>query len=353
MRMPHLEGIRCELVRTSRLNFHVLFAGPPDGEPVVFIHGNVSSATFWEETMQALPAGFRAIAPDLRGYGESERRPVDATRGLRDFSDDLHALVEALGLTRFHLIGHSMGGGIAMQYAIDHAERILSLTLVDPLSPFGFGGTKDLEGTPCWPDYAGSGGGTANPEFVRRLAAGDRSEESDFSPRRVLRAFYGKAPFLHPREDVLVESMLRTAVGEENYPGDFQSSTNWPGVAPGTRGVNNAMSPKYCNLSAMAMIASKPPILWVRGAEDTIVSDTSLFDFGYLGMLGVIPGWPGETIYPPQPMVAQTRAVLERYRAGGGRYREEVIPAAGHTPYLEQPGIFREILHAFLRGQAG
>jgi len=351
--MPHLEGIRCELVRTSRLNFHVLFAGPPDGEPVVFIHGNVSSATFWEETMQALPAGFRAIAPDLRGYGESERRPVDATRGLRDFSDDLHALVEALGLTRFHLIGHSMGGGIAMQYAIDHAERILSLTLVDPLSPFGFGGTKDLEGTPCWPDYAGSGGGTANPEFVRRLAAGDRSEESDFSPRRVLRAFYGKAPFLHPREDVLVESMLRTAVGEENYPGDFQSSTNWPGVAPGTRGVNNAMSPKYCNLSAMAMIASKPPILWVRGAEDTIVSDTSLFDFGYLGMLGVIPGWPGETIYPPQPMVAQTRAVLERYRAGGGRYREEVIPAAGHTPYLEQPGIFREILHAFLRGQAG
>ena len=353
MRMPHLEGIRCELVRTSRLNFHVLFAGPPDGEPVVFIHGNVSSATFWEETMQALPAGFRAIAPDLRGYGESERRPVDATRGLRDFSDDLHALVEALGLTRFHLIGHSMGGGIAMQYAIDHAERILSLTLVDPLSPFGFGGTKDLEGTPCWPDYAGSGGGTANPEFVRRLAAGDRSEESDFSPRRVLRAFYGKAPFLHPREDVLVESMLRTAVGEENYPGDFQSSTNWPGVAPGTRGVNNAMSPEYCNLSAMAMIASKPPILWVRGAEDTIVSDTSLFDFGYLGMLGVIPGWPGETIYPPQPMVAQTRAVLERYRAGGGRYREEVIPAAGHTPYLEQPGIFREILHAFLRGQAG
>jgi len=351
--MPHLEGIRCELVRTSRLNFHVLFAGPPDGEPVVFIHGNVSSATFWEETMQALPAGFRAIAPDLRGYGESERRPVDATRGLRDFSDDLHALVEALGLTRFHLIGHSMGGGIAMQYAIDHAERILSLTLVDPLSPFGFGGTKDLEGTPCWPDYAGSGGGTANPEFVRRLAAGDRSEESDFSPRRVLRAFYGKAPFLHPREDVLVESMLRTAVGEENYPGDFQSSTNWPGVAPGTRGVNNAMSPEYCNLSAMAMIASKPPILWVRGADDTIVSDTSLFDFGYLGMLGVIPGWPGETIYPPQPMVAQTRAVLERYRAGGGRYREEVIPAAGHTPYLEQPGIFREILHAFLRGQAG
>ncbi|WP_376793301.1 alpha/beta hydrolase [Thermoflexus sp.] len=348
MRMPHLDGIRCDQIITPRLTHHVLFAGPPDGEPVVFIHGNVSSATFWEETMRDLPSRFRAIAPDLRGYGESERRPVDATRGLRDFSDDLHALVETLKLERFHLVGHSMGGGIAMQYAIDHADRILSLVLVDPLSPFGFGGTKDIEGTPCWADYAGSGGGTASPEFVRRLAAGDRGEESDFSPRRVLRAFYGKAPFLHPREDLLVESMLLTAVGEENYPGDFQTSPNWPGLAPGTRGVNNAMSPKYCNLSPLAGISPKPPILWVRGAEDTIVSDTSLFDFGYLGMLGVIPGWPGEAIYPPQPMVSQTRAVLERYQAAGGQYQEEVIQGAGHTPYLERPEIFREIFLAFL-----
>lgn len=348
MLIPHLDGIRCSRIATPRLTFHVLFAGPPEGEPVVFVHGNVSSATFWEETMLALPPRFRSIAPDLRGYGESERRPVDATRGLRDFSDDLQALVETLGLERFHLVGHSMGGGIAMQYAIDHPERILSLTLIDPLSPYGFGGTKDEMGTPCWPDYAGSGGGTANPEFVRRLAAGDRGEESDFSPRRVLRAFYGKAPFLHPREDILVESMLRTAVGDENYPGDFQTSANWPGVAPGTRGVNNAMSPKYCNLSALAAISPKPPILWIRGAEDTIVSDTSLFDFGYLGMLGVIPGWPGETVYPPQPMVSQTRSVLERYRAAGGRYQEEVIPGAGHTPYLERPEIFQEIFHAFL-----
>ncbi len=349
MRTPHLDGIHCARVATSRLTFHVLSAGPPDGEPVVFLHGNVSSATFWEETMGDLPPGLRAIAPDLRGYGESERGPVDATRGLRDFSDDLHALVEALGLGRFHLVGHSMGGGIAMQYAIDHADRILSLTLVDPLSPYGFGGTKDVEGTPCWADYAGSGGGTASPEFVRRLAAGDRGAESDFSPRRVLRAFYGKPPFLHPREDALVEAMLLTAVGEENYPGDFQASPNWPGVAPGTRGVNNAMSPKYCNLSALAGISPKPPILWIRGAEDTIVSDASLFDFGYLGMQGVIPGWPGEAIYPPQPMVSQTRAVLERYRAAGGRYQEEVIPDAGHTPYLERPKVFREIFHAFLR----
>ena len=63
-------------------------------------------------------------------------------------------------------------------------------------------------------------------------------------------------------------------------------------------------------------------MLWVRGADDVIVSDTSLYDFGYLGSLGAVPGWPGPDAWPPQPMVAQTRGLLDRYAASGGRYRE-------------------------------
>ena len=81
-------------------------------------------------------------------------------------------------------------------------------------------------------------------------------------------------------------------------------------------------------------------MLWLRGADDVIVSDTSLYDLAYLGSLGAIPGWPGEQTWPPQPMVAQTRSVLLGYAASGGQFREVVIEDAGHGPHLDQPGEF-------------
>ncbi len=354
MSVPLLPGVNSDVLSTARLRTHLL-SGPAGGRvPVVFLHGNVSSARFFEETLAALPSRYRGLAPDMRGFGDTEPLPIDATRGLRDFSDDLHALLEhpALGVgeARVHLVGWSAGGGVAMQYAIDHAERVASLTLIAPMSPFGYGGTKDLEGTPCWPDFAGSGSGTVNPDFVRRLGAHDTSEESDTSPRTVMNKFYFKPPFRleRAREDVLVEALLKTRTGPDHYPGDPTSSPNWPTVAPGTRGMNNARSPRYVNLGSFARIAPRPDVLWIRGADDQIVSDTSVFDFGFLGQLGAVPGWPGAQVYPPQPMVGQMRAVLEAYRANGGRYSEQVLEGVGHSPHLEAPEPFRHRLFAFL-----
>ncbi len=348
--MNLLEGVTSETVETPRLETHLLSAGPEDGAPVFFLHGNVSSSRFFEETLAALPDRYRGLAPDLRGFGGSEPKPVDATRGLGDFSDDLRSLVEALGLEqRAHLVGWSVGGTVVIRYAMDHPADVASLTLINPMSPYGFGGTKDEAGTPCWLDYAGSGGGTANPEFTRRLSEGDRSEEDANSPLNVMNAFYYKPPFRAPedREEAFLSSMLSTATGEKNYPGDAAGSENWPGVAPGASGVNNAISPKYCDLGGFADVEPRPPVLWVRGADDAIVSDTSLLDFGYLGQLEVVPGWPGPEAYPPQPMVAQTRVVLDGYAGNGGSYREEVIPDCGHTPHVEKPERFREILFGF------
>ena len=90
------------------------------------------------------------------------------------------------------------------------------------MSPYGFGGTRDLAGTPCWPDFAGSGGGTASPEMVRRIAEGDRGTDDPASPRNVLTTLYGKPPFQLPAglEDELVDAMLQMAIGDDNYPGD-------------------------------------------------------------------------------------------------------------------------------------
>jgi pimeloyl-ACP methyl ester carboxylesterase len=307
---------------------------------VLFVHGTVSSAAFWQSTMLALPDGYRPLAVDLRGFGDSDPAPVDATRGLSDYADDLAALVSALDLAPVHLVGCSMGGGVLLQYLLDAPRAIASLTLVNPVSPLGFGGTKGVDGVLCHESGAGSGAGGANPDFVRRLAEGDTGDDSPLSPRQVLLAHYVKPPHVPEHLDMLVASMLSTRTGDDHYPGDGVPTDAWPGLAPGGRGVLNTMAPTHFRIADLSAVDPKPPILWLRGADDVIVSDTSLYDLAYLGQLGAVPGWPGAAAYPPQPMVAQTRAVLDTY----GAYREVVVEDSGHGPHLDQPAAFRAAL---------
>lgn len=337
--------VESRTVETDRIETHFLERGDDEGDPVVFLHGNASSSRFYAELMAKLPGEYHAIAPDFRGFGDSERQPIDATRGLRDFSDDVAALVDTLEIATPVVGGWSTGGGVAMRYAIDNPERVSSLFLINPVSPYGFGGTH-RDGTPCQPDYAGTGGGMANDEFVEGLSNGDRSAEAETSPRNVLRSFY-TAPGTEldaELEDAYVDAILSTETGEDYYPGSMVESQNWPHVAPGERGINNALSPKYCDLTGMVDIEDKPSVLWVRGSEDMIVADESFFDAGYLGQLGEIPDWPGEAEYPPQPMVAQTRDVLDEYEQSGGSYDEIVISDSGHSPHIEQPDEVLDVL---------
>lgn len=343
------DSVTARQVETGRLEMNVLESGDPDGTPVCLVHGNVSSSRFWAELMADMPDEYRVLAPDLRGYGDSETKPVDATRGVRDFSEDIAALFDELGIETLALVGWSIGGGVAMQYAIDHPETLSALVFVSTMSPYGFGGTT-RDGTPCQPDYAGTGGGLANDEFVDRLADGDTSAEADSSPRSVMHAFYvGPDHEFDPETaDAYVEAMCATAVGDGNYPGDAVPSENWPGVAPGEHGVLNAISPKYFDATGLAGIDPKPPVLWIRGDADQIVSDSSFFDAGFLGQIGELPDWPGEDVYPPQPMNAQTRDVLESYVDGGGSYTEEVFADVGHSPHVERPERFRSTVLEFL-----
>jgi len=103
-----LEGVGSEVVATSRLETHLLTGGPEGGIPVLFVHGNASSSRFFEDTLAVLLPRYRGLAPDLRGFGHTEAKPLDATRGVADFSHDLRALVEALGLEQVHLVGWSI-----------------------------------------------------------------------------------------------------------------------------------------------------------------------------------------------------------------------------------------------------
>lgn len=347
----NLQVIERRSIQTKGLMVSYLCAGSPEKQPLILIHGNVSSNMFWEETIRNFSKEYWVLAPDLRGYGETQALPIDASRGLADWSDDLKGLVKALNITKtIHLFGWSLGGGVVMQYAIDYSEDIASIILINPISPFGFGGTKDIKGTPCHSNFAGSGGGTANPQFVQKLMDADRSEDTPNSPKNVMNQFYFKPPFrtLKEVEEKFVSSMLSTRTGKGFYPGGFKTCDEWPGIVPGDDGINNAMSPKYMNLSKLMDIAPKFPILWVRGANDLIVSDNSFFDFGFLGMQGFVEGWPGKDVYPPQPMVSQTRYVLDKYKIQGGMYEEVVIDDAAHSPHIEKFNEFFELVSRFL-----
>ncbi|GAA4497671.1 alpha/beta hydrolase [Actinoallomurus oryzae] len=311
--------------------------------PVLFVHGNLSDGSAWREQLGLLPAGLRGIAPDLRGFGGGRPEPVDATRGVGDFRDDLVALLDDLGLGAVHLVGHSMGGGIVMDLAARHPGRVRTITLVAPVSPYGYGGTRD-DGTPCAPDFAGSGGGTANPGLVAAIRAGDRTDADPLSPRNVVRTLYFSEPAAVRNEDELLAGILGARIGDDHYPGDATPSPHWPGTAPGTRGVLNAISPKYFGWQDFPESGCRAPVLWIRGDRDAIVSDTAMTDLGHLGALGMVPGWPGAEVFPAQPMIAQTRRVLERY----GDYEERVMTGTGHFPYAERPEEFATLLHAHL-----
>jgi len=335
-----LPGVRSSLVDTDRIRMRVLESGPADGEPVVLVHGNLSTSRFYEHLMPELPQHFRVIAPDMRGFGDSDPAPLDATRGLADWADDTAALLRALDVAAPpHLVGWSTGGAAIARFALD--RPVASLTFLDPVSPYGYG-------TPAFPDAAGTGGGGINPEVVARLRAGDTTADSPFTARSVFRAFYVAPGFVEPREDLLVDEILKTHLGDTNYPGDATASENWPGFAPGTSGILNALSPRYCRWDDIVDLDPKPPVLWTHGALDLVVADGSPLEMGTLGASGAVPGWPGADVYPPQQMVTQIRSVLERYAEAGGAVRVEIIEGSGHGPHLDAAprwlAIFREFL---------
>lgn len=359
-------------IHTASLNTHYLESGNTQKDLVVLLHGNVSSCQFFRPFMETAGTDFHFVAPDMKGYGDSETKPVNATTGLDDFSNDLENFLKAInpGNKKMHLLGWSLGGSVVMQTAMNHPSGIASLTLVSPMSPFGFGASINtgLVLTACAPDFAGSGGGAVNPAFIDSLRTHDekipstQSEGLKANPQNYARTTMNTLYFKmidnktllqrgiidQATEDLFTEAMFTTKLGDDNYPGNSSVTANWPGMAPGDKGVNNAISAKYCNISAFAGKGLKIPVLWIRGDSDAIVSDTSLVDVNNLGKLGYIPGWPGDETHPPQPMIRQIRAVLDEYSKNGGNYTEHVFEDCGHSPHIEHPDKFKNLFLGFI-----
>jgi epoxide hydrolase 4 len=130
------EDWRHETVHANGIRFHVVTAG--DGPLVLLLHGFPQFWYAWRHQIPALATRFRVVAPDLRGYGETEKPPRVADYAVATLAKDVVELVHALGENRAHVVGHDWGGGVAWTVALRHPEVIDRLAVLNCPHPIAF-----------------------------------------------------------------------------------------------------------------------------------------------------------------------------------------------------------------------
>jgi esterase len=139
--MQTIAGYTDRRAQARGIDFHYLERGDPAAPPMVLLHGLTGHAHIWDHMAPALAEHYHVFAPDQRGHGDTGHAESYATG---DFVADLEALVALWGVSRFVLMGLSMGGHNAMAYAAAHPERVERLIVID-IPP-----RMSREGTPNW-----------------------------------------------------------------------------------------------------------------------------------------------------------------------------------------------------------
>ena len=118
-------------VRLPHIEMHYEHCGTDAAKnTLLLIHGNFASWRWWQPLLQHLPARYRAYAPELRGCGDSSR--PDSGYTIEQLAADIYEFTQALNLPAVHVVGHSLGGAVAMQFALNYPQKVRTLTLVAP-----------------------------------------------------------------------------------------------------------------------------------------------------------------------------------------------------------------------------
>ena len=258
-----------KIVNAGNINTFYLSAGT--GEPLVLLHGAGGGAVLWGPIIDLLSRHFHVIAPDVVGYGESDK--PDAPYDKKFFSTWLCKFCDSLNIEKINLLGNSQGGAIAMQFTLDNPNRVKKLMLVGS---------------------AGLGGWGISPGAMFNMAAANI-----FPTKRT------------------VQKIVKYLVHKiDNFPGDdgiaylLEVIRSSGGKLPFVNGKGRAVAP--FSSDKLRQITSPALIIW--GEKDRI--------------LPVSHGQKGHKKMP------------------GAQFR--IIPDAGHTPFIDLPEEFKDIVLSFI-----
>ena len=291
--MTEIELIQID---TGDLRFTARTAGPDGGPVVLLLHGFPDRAATFDAMIGALAAaGFRAIAPTMRGY-EPSSQPADGDHSLVTLADDVVAWLDALGIDRAHIVGHDWGAATTFLAITRHPERFeRAVTLAVPPTP-------------------------RIPEAVRKV------------PKQILLSWYMTFFQLRfvadriaaARDHALIRWLWSSWSPTLDAPDDLAAVFAQPGVLRSALAYyrQNATPPLLLGLrenDATVIAATTVPTLVVHGAEDRCL-DRRLFE----------------------------HAVVEDDFPGG--VRREMMPGAAHFLHLEQPDEVHRLVLDWLNG---
>ena len=131
---PHLaaaQPVQSKFATVNGVKIHYLIAG--QGSPVLLLHGFAETSHMWLPLIAKLAPTHTVIAPDLRGYGESEKPATGY--GKKALAMDIHALMDSLGDKRIELVGHDIGLMVAYAYAAQYPDEVERIVLMDAFLP--------------------------------------------------------------------------------------------------------------------------------------------------------------------------------------------------------------------------
>lgn len=132
--MTALQSVSLEhtIIATNGIRLHVVEAGPPDGAPVILLHGFPEFWYGWRHQIPALvEGGFRVFAPDQRGYNLSDKPDAISAYNLDELARDVIGLIDSTGHPKVHLIGHDWGAAVAWWTAIYYPDRLDKLAILN------------------------------------------------------------------------------------------------------------------------------------------------------------------------------------------------------------------------------